>query len=116
MIEELDNQDKASHVNVNKTEEEVQGECLAFDDDLNFDADNIKIEEGDHIFMVLVDLVNPQHFVCALCMVSGCPAKAFVNNSTPKGFHEIVPTALHSYGIMPSNWNVNHRLASGRSI
>jgi hypothetical protein len=34
MIEELNNQDEALHVNANETEEEVQGEYLAFDDDL----------------------------------------------------------------------------------
>jgi hypothetical protein len=42
MIKELDDQDEATHVNVNETEEEVQGECPAFDDDLEFDADHIK--------------------------------------------------------------------------
>jgi hypothetical protein len=34
MIEELDDQDEATLVNANETEEEVQGECPAFDDDL----------------------------------------------------------------------------------
>jgi hypothetical protein len=57
MIKELDHQDEATHVNVNETEEEVQGECPAFDDDLKFDA--------DHIFMVMVHLVDPQDFVRA---------------------------------------------------
>jgi hypothetical protein len=37
----------------------VQDKSLALDNDLNFDADNIKIEEGDHIFMVMVHLVDP---------------------------------------------------------
>jgi hypothetical protein len=97
MIEELDDQDEATHVNVNKTEEEVQGECPAFDDNLKFDADHIKIEEGDHVLMVMVHPVDPQHFVCALSMVSGRLAEASAKNSTPKGFHEIIPTALHSY-------------------
>jgi hypothetical protein len=97
MIEELDDQDEATHVNVNETEEEVQGECPAFDDNLEFDADHIEIEEGDCVFMAMVHLVNPQHFVCASSTVSGCLAEASTKNSTPKGFHEIVPTALHSY-------------------
>jgi hypothetical protein len=39
MIEELYDQDEATHMNTNETEEEVQGECLAFDDNLEFDAD-----------------------------------------------------------------------------
>jgi hypothetical protein len=89
MIEELDDQDEATHVNTNETEEEV-----AFDDDLEFDADHIEIAEGDHIF---VHPVNPQHFIRALSTVSRCLAEASAKNSMPKGFHEIVPTALHSY-------------------
>jgi hypothetical protein len=75
----------------------VQDECLAFDYDLNFDAGNVKIEEGDYVFMVMVHPVNPQHSVCASSTVSGHLAKAFYKNSKPKGFHETVPTALHSY-------------------
>jgi hypothetical protein len=97
MIEELDDQDEATHVNTNETEEEVQGECLAFDDDLEFDADHIEIEEGDHVFMAMVHPVDPQHFVHASSTVSGRLAEASAKNSTPKGFYEIIPTALHSY-------------------
>jgi hypothetical protein len=97
MIEELDDQDEATHVNVNETEEEVQGEYPAFDDDLEFNADHIKIKEGDCVFMAMVHPVDPQHFVRALSTVSGCLAEASAKNSMPKGFHEIVPTALHSY-------------------
>jgi hypothetical protein len=97
MIEELDDQDEATHVNANETEEEVQGEYPAFDDDLEFDADHIKIEEGDRVFMAMVHPVDPQHFMRALSTVSGHLAEASAKNSTPKGFHEIVPTALHSY-------------------
>jgi hypothetical protein len=97
MIEELDDQDEVTHVNANETEEEVQGKCPAFDDDLKFDADHIEIEEGDCVFMTMVYLVNPQHFVRASSTVSGRLAEASTKNSMPKGFHEIVPTALHSY-------------------
>jgi hypothetical protein len=82
---------------MNETEEEVQGECPAFDDDLEFDADHIEIEEGDRVFMAMVHSVDPQHFVRASSTVSGRLAKASAKSSTPKGFHEIVPTALHSY-------------------
>jgi hypothetical protein len=96
MIEELDDQDEATHVNTNETEEEVQGE-YPFDDDLEFDADHIEIEEGDCVFMAIVHPVNPQHFVHASSTVSRRLAEASAKNSTPKGFHEIVPTALHSY-------------------
>jgi hypothetical protein len=84
-------------VNTNETEEEVQGECPAFDNDLEFDADHIKIEEGDRVFMAMVHPVDPQHFVRASSTVSGRLAKASAKNSMSKGFHEIVPTALHSY-------------------
>jgi hypothetical protein len=97
MIEELDDQDEATHVNANETKEEVQGECPAFDDDLEFDADHIEIEEGDRVFMAMVHPVDPQHFVRASSTVSGSLAEASAKNSMPKGFHEIVPAALHSY-------------------
>jgi hypothetical protein len=97
MIEELDDQDEATHVNANETEEEVQGECPAFDDDLEFDADHIEIEEGDRVFMAMVHPVDPQHFVRASSTVSGRLAEASAKNSMPKGFHEIIPTALNSY-------------------
>jgi hypothetical protein len=85
------------HYDVNETEEEAQGECPAFDDNLEFDADHIEIEEDDRIFMVMVHLVNPQHFIHTSSTVSGHLAEAFTKNSMPKGFHEIIPTALHSY-------------------
>jgi hypothetical protein len=97
MIEELYDQDEAPHMNTNETEEEVQGESLAFDNDLEFDADYIEIEEGDCIFMAMVHPVDPQHFVCALSTLSGRLAEASAKNSMLKGFHEIIPTALHSY-------------------
>jgi hypothetical protein len=97
MIEELDDPDEATHVNTNETEEEVQGEGPAFDNDLKFDADHIEIEEGDHVFVAMVHPVDPQHFVRTLSTVSRHLAKASTKNSMPKGFHEIVPTALHSY-------------------
>jgi hypothetical protein len=75
----------------------VEDECPAFDNDLNFDADNIKIEEGDHILMAIAHPVNPQHLICASSTVSGRLAEAFAKGLRPKGFHKTVPTALHSY-------------------
>jgi hypothetical protein len=78
MTKELDDQDS-------DTEEEVQDKGPAFD------------EEGDCVFTAIVYLVNPQHFICASSMVSGHLVEASVKNSMPKGFYEIVPTALHSY-------------------
>jgi hypothetical protein len=97
MIKEPDDQDESPHVNMSETKEEVQDKSLAFDNDLNFDADNVKIEEGDRIFMAMVHPVNPQHSVQASSTVSRHLAEAFAKTSKPKGFCEIVPTALHSY-------------------
>jgi hypothetical protein len=37
MIKELDDQDEATHVNGNETEDEMLGESPAFDDDLEYD-------------------------------------------------------------------------------
>jgi hypothetical protein len=88
MVEE--DEDESPHVNTDETDEEAQDTCLAFDDDLT-------IEEGDHVFMVMVHLVNPHHFVCALSTVSRCLAEAFAKNSKPKGFQDLVLTLLHAY-------------------
>jgi hypothetical protein len=95
MVEE--DEDESPHVNTDETDEEAQDTCLALDDDLDSDVDDITIEEGDHIFMTMVHPVDPQHFVCALTTVSGRLAKAFAKNSKPKDFHDIVPMSLHTY-------------------
>jgi hypothetical protein len=92
-----EDEDESPHVNTDETDEEVQDTCLASDDDLDSDVDDITIEEGDHIFMMMVHPVNPQHFVRASSMVSGCLAEAFAKNSKPKDFHDIVPMLLHAY-------------------
>jgi hypothetical protein len=100
MIEELDDQDESPYMNMSETGEEVQDESLAFDDNLNFDADNIEMEEGDQVFMVMVHLVDPQHFIHASSIVSGRLAEAFAKNSMPKGFHDTVPTALRLWAYI----------------
>jgi hypothetical protein len=69
MVEE--DEDESPHVNVGETDKEAQDTSPAFDDDLDSDIDNITIEEGDHVFMMVVHLVDPQHFVCALSTMSG---------------------------------------------
>jgi hypothetical protein len=97
MTKELDDQDEATHVHMKKTKEEVQGQCPAFDDDLEFDGDHIKIEEDDCIIMAMVDLVDPKHFICTSSMVSGHLAEASTKNLLLKGFHKLIPTTLHSY-------------------
>jgi hypothetical protein len=77
MVDEIDDQDESPHVNMSETREEVQDNSPAFDDDLNFDADNIEIEGSDHVFMALVHPVNPQHFIHDLSMVFRHLAEAF---------------------------------------
>jgi hypothetical protein len=95
MVEE--DEDGSPHVNADETDEEVQDTCLVFDDDLDSDIDDITIEEDDRVFMTMMHLVDPHHFVCASSTVSGCLAEAFAKNSKPKDFHDIVPMSLHTY-------------------
>jgi hypothetical protein len=95
MVEE--DKDESPHVNADETDEEAQDTCPALDDDLDHDVDDITIEKGDCVFMTMVHLVDPHHFVCASIMVSGCLAEAFAKNSKPKDFHDIVPMSLHTY-------------------
>jgi hypothetical protein len=95
MVEE--DEDESPHVNMDETDEGAQDACPAFDDDLDSDLDDITIEEGNRIFMAMVHLVDPHHFICALSTVSGCLAEAFARNSKPKDFHDIVPPSLHAY-------------------
>jgi hypothetical protein len=73
-------EDESPHVNTDETDEEAQDTCPALEDDLDSDVDDITIEEGDHVFMTIVHLVDPYHFVCASSMVSVRLAKAFAKN------------------------------------
>jgi hypothetical protein len=43
MINELDDQDESPHANMSETGEEAQDKGPAFDNDLDFDADNVEI-------------------------------------------------------------------------
>jgi hypothetical protein len=95
MVEE--DEDESPHVNTDETDEEAQDTCLALDDDLDSDIDNITIEKGDRVFMKMVHLVNPHHFVHASSTVSRHLAEPFAKNSKTKDFHDIVPTSLHAY-------------------
>jgi hypothetical protein len=96
IIEEGD-EDESPHMNMDETDEEVQDTCPAFDDDLDSEVDDFIVEEDDCVFMTMVHLVDPHHFVCASSTVSGCLAEAFAKNSKLKGFEDIVPTTLHEY-------------------
>jgi hypothetical protein len=57
-----EDEDESPNVNTDETDEEVQDMCLAFDNNLDSEVDNLTIEEGDCVFMVMVHLVNPHHF------------------------------------------------------
>jgi hypothetical protein len=91
------NEDESPHGNADETDEEAQDRCLALDDDFDSDVVDVAIEEADRVFMTMVHLVDPQHFVCALSTVSRRLAEAFSKNSKPKDFQDIVPTSLHGY-------------------
>jgi hypothetical protein len=95
MVEE--DEDESPHVNADETDKEAQDIGPAFDDDLDSEVDDFTIEEDDRVFMAMVHLVNPHHFVRALSTVSRCLAEAFAKNSKLKGFEDTVPTSLHTY-------------------
>jgi hypothetical protein len=63
---------------------------------IDSEVNNFTIED-DYVFMAMVHLVDPHHFVHALSMVSGRLVEAFAKNSKPKGFEDIVPILLHAY-------------------
>jgi hypothetical protein len=96
MLAEED-EDESPHMDTDETDEEVQDTGLALDDDLDSEVDDFTIEEDDCVFMAMVHLVDPHHFVCASSTVSGRLAEAFAKNSKLKGFEDIVPTSLHTY-------------------
>jgi hypothetical protein len=84
-------------MDMDETDEEAQDIGPAFDDDLDSEVDNFTIEEDDRVFMAMMHLVDPHHFVHASSTVSGHLAEAFAKNSKLKGFEDIVQTSLHSY-------------------
>jgi hypothetical protein len=90
-------EDESPHMDMDETDEEAQDAGPAFDDNLDSDVIDITIEEDDRVFMTMVHPVNPQHFVCALSMVSGRLVEASAKNLKPKGFEDIVLTSLHTY-------------------
>jgi hypothetical protein len=84
-------------MDMDETDEEVQDPGLAFDNDLDSEADDFTIEEDDRVFMAMVHPVDLHHFIRASSTVSGHLAEAYAKNSEPKGFEDIVPTSLRSY-------------------
>jgi hypothetical protein len=120
-------------MDTDETEEEVQDTGLGLDDDLDSEVDDFTIEEDHRVFMAMVHLVDPHHFVRASSMVSGHLAEAFAKTSKPKGFEDIVPTSLHTYAdvfsktafdslperrkwTMPLSWSASPHPDSTRSI
>jgi hypothetical protein len=95
MLEE--DEDESPQVNMDKTDEEVQDTCPAFNNDLDSEVNDFTIEEDDCIFITMVHLVDPHHFIHASSMVSGCIAEVFAKNSKPQGFEDIVPMSSHTY-------------------
>jgi hypothetical protein len=95
MVEE--NKDESPHMDMDETDEEAQDIGPAFDDDLDSDVVDATIEEDDHVFMTMVHLVDPHHFVRALSTVSGRLAEVSAKNSKPKGFEDTVLMTLHEY-------------------
>jgi hypothetical protein len=92
-----EDKDESPHMDTDETDEEAQDTGPALDDDLDSEVDDFTIEEDDRVFMAMVHLVNPDHFVHASSMVSRRLAEAFAKTSKPKGFKDIVPTSLHTY-------------------
>jgi hypothetical protein len=92
-----EDEDESPHMNTDETDEEAQDTGPAFDDDLDSDVDNFTIAEDDRVFMTIVHLVNPHHFVHASSMVSGRLAEASAKNSKPKCFEDTMLMSLHAY-------------------
>jgi hypothetical protein len=92
-----EDEDESPHMDMDETDEEAQDIGLTFDDDLDSDVVDVIIEEDDHVFMTMVHLVDPHHFVCASSTVSGYLAEALAKDSKPKGLEDIVPMTLHKY-------------------
>jgi hypothetical protein len=91
-------EDESPQVNMDEADEEAQDTCPAFDDDLDSKVDDFTIEEDDRVFMAMVHQVDPHHFVCASSTVSRHLANVCAKNSKLKGFEDIVPMSLHTYG------------------
>jgi hypothetical protein len=113
-----EDEDESPHMDTDEIDEEAQDTCPAFDDDLDSEVNDLDsevndldsgvndldsevndftIEEDDCVFMAMVHLVDPHHFVCAPSTVSGPLAEAFTKNSKLKSFEDIVPMSLHTY-------------------
>jgi hypothetical protein len=84
MVEE--DEDESPYMNMDETDEEVQDTGPAFDDDLDSEVIDFPIEEDDCLFMTMVHLVDPHHFVCALSMVSGRLVEASAQELKAKVF------------------------------
>jgi hypothetical protein len=77
-----EDEDESPHMDMDETDEEAQDTCPAFDDDLDSEVNDFPIEEDDRVFMTMVHLVDPHHFVCASSTVSRCLAEVFTKNQS----------------------------------
>jgi hypothetical protein len=84
-------------MDTDETDEEAQDIGPAFDDDLDSDVIDFTIKEDDRVFMTMVHLVDPHHFVCASSMVSRRLVEASAKDSKPKCFEDTVPMPLHTH-------------------
>jgi hypothetical protein len=91
-----EDEDESPHMDTDETDEGAWDTGPALDDDLDGEVDNFTIEEDECVFMVMVHLVDPHHFIHASSTVSGCLAEALAKNSQPKGVEDIVLTSLHT--------------------
>jgi hypothetical protein len=95
MIEE--DEDESPHINMDETDEEAQDMGLAFYNNLDSEVNDFTIEEDDCVFIAMVHLVDPHHFVRALSTVSGRLVEVFSKNSKLKGFKDVLPASLYTY-------------------
>jgi hypothetical protein len=104
-----EDEDESPNMDMDETDEEAQDIGPAFDDDLDSDVVDFTIEEDDRVFMTMMYLVDPHHFVHASSTVSGRLAEALAKNSKPKCFEDTVPTLLHTYADVFSETVRGHR-------
>jgi hypothetical protein len=113
---------------MDKTDEEAQDTCPAFHDDLDSEVDDFAIEEEDHVFITMVHLVNPDHFVHASSSVQ-ISSRSIFQELKAKGFsgycadiitHMPMSSAkqplIHfqdtTNGTIPLSWSVSPHLDS----
>jgi hypothetical protein len=90
-----EDEDESTHMDTDKTDEEAQDASLAFDNDLDSEVINFTIEEDDRVFMAVVHLVDPHHFVRASSTVSG-RVRGHLSISLPYLLYSLLPSSTLS--------------------